>query len=173
MSVSPRNDMPSFPEGVERPEFLLKSSGRLVYGPKRPPKKFHAPSPWNFPHDEWWIVLECDHDLSALYRWFMKKMGKELLAPAWGTHISISRGEPPKNMDKWGFRSGERFSFHYEPIFHTNGKHWWMHVYSDEFGFIREGLGLSKTAHNNWRRFHLTVGKEYFPTPKKPVDTGA
>lgn len=161
MNNKPPDIICTFPKGVKRPEYLLRSSGRLVYGPKRPPRNKPSKSKYNHPHDEWWIILECDHDLSGLYRWFFKRYGKELYAPAWGTHISINRGEEPKYPEFWKAREGERLWFYYEPVFHTNGKHWWMHVYTDEFAFIRENLGLSKSAHSDWKRFHITIGKEF------------
>lgn len=113
--------------------------------------------------DPWWIILECDKDLSTLYRWFFfKHTGKQLVAPAWGSHISISRGVEPPYKEFWGLDAGKTIEFLYDPTdLATNGKHWWFHCYSDAILDLRTRIGLPPDAHHQWRRFHLTFGKEW------------
>jgi len=139
----------SFPEEIEKPKYLIPSYGIVKYDPKLGR---------NF--DPWWIILQVEEDFQKLYRWFFKKTGKPLYPPAWGTHVSLNRGVEPDKKELWGSREGQRIDFLYDPEFATNGKHWWVHVYSKHFLEIRNELGLSEEAYSGWTRFHLTIGKE-------------
>lgn len=141
----------TFPKEFEKPKNLLTSRGTLVYDPKCGNK-----------FDPWWVILECDKDIAALYRFlFFKKTGKILQPPAFGAHISISRGVELENKELWGMNQGKIINFLYDPFdIATNGKHWWFHCYSDEILELRDKLGLSPDAHHKWKRFHLTFGKE-------------
>lgn len=127
------------------------AEGRIAYDP-RVGKMF----------DPWWIIVRCDKDLASLYRWlFLRGTGRRLIAPSWPAHISVNRGVKPANESAWGKEEGRVVRFSYDPIdIATNGKHWWIHCYSDEFAGLRRDLGLPAEAHSGWTRFHMTFGVE-------------
>ena len=126
-----------------------KSQGIIRYDPQRRGRS----------KEPWWIILECDKDLAAYQRCLASKLGIDLYAPNWGSHVSINRGVEPVHKKMWGKHEGEIIEFQYDPNCDTNGNHWWLHVYCDFFATLRDELGLPKEAHTKWQRFHLTIGK--------------
>lgn len=146
---------------------MLKSYGTLVYAPKRRARTVPSKSPWNY-GDDWWIFLELSNDLSKFYRWLISRDGRDLYAPSYGTHISINRGFEPPIKEFWRYREGEKIWFNYDPEdLDHNGKHWWIHAYSDELTEIRVKMGLPPSAFKDWHRFHITIGKVFNDPPRK------
>ena len=142
----------TFPKGIEKPDTLLEAEGVVVYDPSSGSRK-----------DPWWIILECNKDMARFYReLFFWENKIRLFPPAWGCHISINRGMEPPNKENWGLDAGRIIRFAYDPCdIGTNGKHWWLHCYSDEILELREKIGLPPDAHHKWKRFHLTFGKKW------------
>jgi hypothetical protein len=103
-----------------------------------------------------WLILQCDRDISLYYCWFVqKKFGIRLQQSMHGSHISIVRGEIIPYLQKWNAYQGYTLKFHYSNEVETNGKHWWLNVYSPCFMSIRQELGLNCQPVYN---FHLTIG---------------
>lgn len=141
----------------------MKSYGYLQYDPRHPKTEFES----------WWALLRCDHGLveyykywierSAVYsisskRWFqendisflsedqwkIQQVGFKLNKSAWGPHISVVRGEQPKYPELWNKYKNKKILFEYNPEYiNTNGKHWWIRIYSEELEQIRTELGLT------------------------------
>jgi hypothetical protein len=127
----------------------MYAKGRLRYDPTMPNHRDKEP---------WWLVLECDPELGRYYRELVEVSlwrTVSLMRPAWGTHVSILRGEAPrKNEDKWAKDAGRVLEFEYEPVVLTNGKHWWLKVECPGLAEVRRfyGLGSPRVAP------HLTIG---------------
>jgi hypothetical protein len=89
-----------------------------------------------------------------------------LAPPAWGPHISITRGEKPKaNLDVWNSQAGKNpegprwvrrgapFEFEYQISPESNGHHWLLLVQSEKLGDLREFYGLRREP---YVQLHLT-----------------
>lgn len=164
---------------------MFTAHGKLRYDPR-----------FRNRYDPWWALLECnDHDYS-FYRWitkqnraykmhsadWLKMVGLPesdrvwtvdipygpVVRPAWGTHISVVRGEKPTNPDAWRKYQGKRFKFSYDPQYiNTNGRHWWFRTICPELEEIRVELGLTPhptyvhryTGKTRINYMHLTFGK--------------
>lgn len=109
----------------------------------------------------WWMIATIDGEYSEYYSWFIKRRtGVILQSPAWGSHISVIRGEQPPNEELWKKYQGDEIKVLYDPDVRTNGEHWWMRAHCPEFLDIREELGLPRFGRMN---LHLTIGR---PIPR-------
>jgi hypothetical protein len=114
----------------------------------------------------WWciILLDENDDTGDYYRWFVKKRyGLKLQRPAFGTHISLIRGEETTPANWKIFKEkydGKPVKFTHESELRTNGKHWWIRIKCDEAKDMREEMGYPREG--KWG-LHLTIG---VPTPK-------
>lgn len=103
-----------------------------------------------------WLILECEPDLSPYYCWFVKKqLGIKLQRPRLGVHISVVRGEVLSHLHRWNAYQGQSIHFYYSNQICTNGKYWWLEVYSPCLVAIRQELGLESQPEYG---LHLTVG---------------
>lgn len=76
--------------------------------------------------------------------------------PAWGGHISLVRGEdPPAGREPWDALEGLELDFDYDGTIETDGKHFWLPIFCETAGNIREYLGLPREPEYP---FHLTFG---------------
>jgi len=109
----------------------------------------------------WWLIGFVGGEVAEYYAWFLRKRtGIVLQRPAWGSHVSIVRGEaPPCNTEAWKRHDGQSIELEFDPSIRTNGAHWWLKVTCDSMLDIREELGLSRTHDFS---LHLTLGR---PTP--------
>lgn len=113
--------------------------------------------------------------------WPVRQRGVKVSESAWKAHISVVRGEEPRNKQAWKKYDGKRISFSYTPMVQTNGAHWWLPVSSPDLNQIRKELGLPKVAsgfdseyYQNHRgimvrrpaQFHLTIGKDVDEGPR-------
>jgi hypothetical protein len=164
----------------------MKSFGYLRYDPKHRATKFKP----------WWLLLQCNDELTAYYRnwiekehpyeirskdwlekacltpnvnksWPITQHGVKVTRSAWGSHISVVRGEkiPYKNL--WKKYNGKKIWFEYNPEYlNTNGKHWWIRAVSPQLEEIRQEMGLTpqptyfdrRTKKIKVNPFHLTIG---------------
>ena len=164
----------------------FKSFGYLKYDPNNLKTRFKP----------WWALLKCDEGLTAYYRgWIGKEFGYNLrsdnwmgkaglnISPnklwpvtqhgvqttrsAWGSHISIIRGERPADKSLWKKYENKKIWFEYNPEYlNHNGKHWWIKAISPQLEEIRIELGLTPQPTYRCRNsgkmkvnpFHLTIG---------------
>ena len=106
----------------------------------------------------WWLVARVDDGVidyyaDQVYRKFGVKLHSRTL---WGAHVSVIRGvRPQANVKKWGAGEGKIAQIKYTHDIHTNGKHWWLNVESDDLVNVRAQFGFSTDK----KRFHLTIGR--------------
>jgi len=110
-----------------------------------------------------WAIISIDDDVDRYYRWFLeKKKGLILQSPAWGPHITIFDGEEI-DIEKWNEiklkYNNKTIYFKHEIFIKSNGKHWWLKVYSEEIDKIRAEAGLRPLK---WS-YHITLG---LPIPR-------
>lgn len=148
---------------------MFKSTGILRYDPHRGTMKANT---------DWWMVMDTDPELARYYAAQVVAnpvaFGEthiDLIAPSWGSHISVVRGEKPRDSLKhlWKKYNGEKIEFEYEINIRRSGdatpgfvlEHFWfINVWCDKLNEIRRELGL-KTRYDDGRPFHyhLTVGR--------------
>ena len=124
----------------------------------------------------WWMILDCGLGWSLLYehwmqkqaggRWVRDRHGKlqyqnaRLQRPLWGNHISMIRGEEPRqNEAAWDHLDGRVVEFRFNPDlgFNQSGDrvYWWLDVECSEIGDLRESFGLDRDPEFP---LHLTLG---------------
>lgn len=124
---------------------MLFSKGILKYFPLEGEEKNRG-----------WLIVQCERDISLYYCWFIqKRFGIRLQHPMHGSHISLVRGEVIPCLPRWNAYQSHILKFHYSNDVETNGKHWWLNVYSPCFMSIRQELGLGVQPEYG---FHLTIG---------------
>lgn len=163
----------------------MKSFGYLKYDPKNLETKYK----------DWWLILKCDDGLTAYYRhwiekefayglsskkwlekaglsenedtWMIVQHGVKTIKSVWGSHISVIRGERPKDISLWQKYENKKIFFEYDPQYiNTNKKHWWIRITSPELEEVRLELGLTpqpmflhrQTGEQRVNPFHLTLG---------------
>lgn len=134
----------------------VKSSGVLLYDPDRGTMKSNT---------QWWAVLKVCDDIAAYYRWWLQsERHVHLHQPAWGGHISVVRGERPRNQSEWKKYHGKRIEFEYlhghigtTPDKDAPGNFHWIYARCAELDEIRKELGLAV----GWS-YHITVGRNYY-----------
>lgn len=132
----------------------LRATGVIEYDPPRDDMKKKK---------DYWCVLNMSNDLVKLYQYFMKSVKHvHMCDPAWGSHVSIVRGENPTNPEAWKKYNGKQLSIHYYPEIieikdaKKPGSFYVIEFESPELEEIRKELGLM--AH---KKFHLTIGRTY------------
>lgn len=126
---------------------MLKSSGIFVCNPEAK----------GIPAGQWWLILQCCPDLAKYCRMMINKynLGSfKVMKPAWDSHISVTRGEEPKNKELWNSLTGREVDFYYENKIETNDRYYWLPVQSDAILDVREQLGLLREP---YYKLHLTV----------------
>lgn len=146
------------------PQGWHRGSGIVRYDPARGDMKSRT---------QWWCVIDVDPEIARYYRWWVNTMGNplgierdNLCLPAWGAHISIVRGERPRDdlAHLWRKYQGARVEFAYQHAPRQSGDttgdrpnwYWFVDVQCDLGKQIRQEL--CKPSHWN---FHLTVGRSY------------
>jgi hypothetical protein len=107
--------------------------------------------------DKGWLLLRCDPGIINFYSWLTTRHGIEVLKGSrHGPHVSIVRGEKPKDFKNWQKLIGKKCIYYYSINVRDNGYHAWVDVQSDDLEKVREELGLSKKYYHS---FHLTIGR--------------
>jgi hypothetical protein len=110
--------------------------------------------------EKWWLVLDCDEAIGTyyrdLYRLFHYRT-RELIRPAWDSHITVIRNEEPTNKEVWEKYAGKQVEFVYESSLQTDGNYWWLTVVSEELLDVRTELGLPRDPQFP---LHLSVGHQ-------------
>ncbi len=105
----------------------------------------------------WWAILDCCPDLSRYYRWsYWQYFREKIQTPAWGTHISLIRGEEPPNKEMWGAYEGLEIEFEYDIELFGNDVYFWLNARCDKLLDIREELGLPRKPLLD---LHVTIGR--------------
>lgn len=138
----------------------LETTGTIRYDPYRGEMKNKT---------QWWAVLELDDGISDYYRsQICTQYGIKLHQPSWGAHVSIIRGEKPRDdlMHLWKKYDGKQVTIKYRPYArfngdtretqHKTGNFWFLDVYCEELSNIRKELELPY----DWM-LHLTVGRRW------------
>ncbi len=103
-----------------------------------------------------WLILECDRDLSLYYCHFLqKRWGIRLQHPRLGSHITVVRGEVVRHLLRWEAYPHQTIHFYYSNEIKTNGRYWWLNVYSPCLVSIRQELGLTVKPEYD---LHVTIG---------------
>lgn len=101
------------------------------------------------------MVLQCSPSIMEYYRyWIQRELGVRTCQPMAKCHVSMIRGEEPRDKAYWDTLPGKQLSLTYSPDVRTNGKHWWVFVNAPEILEIRRKLGLSKPKYP----LHMTIG---------------
>lgn len=114
----------------------------------------------------WWAAAMLSNNLTAFYRHLIfLNTGETLTAPMWRSHVSVIRGEQPKNRGAWKKFHGQEFSIQYFPErMMQNDKYVWFPAESAELEEVRAELGLRRTPRTP---FHLTIGNRKGNQPRK------
>lgn len=134
-----------------------------------------------------WLIVQCDRDWTWLIQRWVALSGHgrwarvidparvspdgrtvdreprlarvmDFVPPAWGPHISVTRGEPsdPAKRDLWRSLGGRVVDFRWNPDLQFNGEYFWFWVECEELLDLREQLGLRREPK---QPLHLTVAR--------------
>lgn len=155
-----RPDVTQLRQEIDAQEYHT-GTGIIKYDPKRGQMKSKT---------DWWCVLNCDDGITDYYRWLTEKQfGIKLCQPSWGAHVSIIRGEKPKEhlSHLWKKYDGKKVEFEYG-VFqryngdtrivtsHAPGNFWFLDVHAPFLSNIRKELELP----HDWK-LHLTLGRRW------------
>ena len=132
---------------------LVKVKGILNFYPKDVTRKHKIQSVWKRV-----ALIETKCDTELYYAWFLKKrFGLILNQTIRGTHISfISDKFADNTWDEYAKEfHGKEITFYYEIEPLSDGKHWWLRVYSPDAEAIRITCGLNPKPYYG---MHLTLG---------------
>ena len=137
----------------------FKAKGVIRYDPYRGKMKSNT---------KWWVVVNTDQEITRYYRWWVhRRYWIELQQPAWGSHVSIIRGEKPADhlMHLWKKYDGHWIEFEYNHNVRQSGDttgwdrpdcFWFLDVRCEFLNQIRGELGRP----TGWK-YHLTIGRTY------------
>lgn len=133
---------------------MIKVKGILEFDPPTLTRKHARQASWKRHAN---VQLTCD--TAAYYAWFVKRRYNVILNPPQrGTHVTFI-ADMVDNEDAYNFiRSkyhGKEVEFEFDTNVRTNGKDWWLRVYSEDLLDIREEAGLTR---NPFFNLHLSIG---------------
>ena len=99
-----------------------------------------------------WVIVKTDSEIARYYNSFFNF---PIDLPARGPHITIIAGEKESlifPINEFKYLDNTNVEFKYHNTVYTNGKAFWLEVFSEEINTIRVKHGL---AH---KQLHLTVG---------------
>jgi hypothetical protein len=135
---------------------VFKGEAKIIYDPSRGEMKRRT---------QWWCVANTDPEICRYYRWWIKRRFHiNLFLPAWGAHISVVRGEKPRDdlAQLWKKYHNERIPFTYDnfikwaPDNKNGGHYFWLVVKAPKLEMIRKELELPV----GWN-LHITIGRTY------------
>lgn len=125
--------------------------GTLLYNPSNPRTKFKP----------WWLIVRVPHGVVLYYQdWVWRQERTKLTTSAWGSHLSVVRGETPPKKELWKHHAGRTVQIEYDanPISNRMG-HWWLPARCQALNDIRQELGLNPRPRVP---FHITIGKAVY-----------
>lgn len=128
---------------------------KIIFDPINRTRKHDDQSTWKSV-----VICSIGGDIDLYYSWFLKNRFNLILNRALRcAHITLvnDRTSDISNYDEvYKKYNGKEITFTYNPEeIRSNGKHWWLKVYSEEAKEIRKSLGLSEIP---YMPFHLTIG---------------
>ncbi|MEM2159484.1 MAG: hypothetical protein QXN55_00865 [Candidatus Nitrosotenuis sp.] len=146
--------------------YWFKTTGTLIYDPDRGKMKNRT---------KWWAVVNTCSEISNYYRWWLDKYWwhweangykRRYLQPAWGSHVSVVRGEEPENKEAWGKYHGEKIELEYQHRIEATrelgfrDKFFMVRVRCPRLNEIRKELGLKfEDQRGREFTFHITIAK--------------
>ena len=128
----------------------MKSIGTLRYSPKLLGNR----------SEKWWLVVDCDLSIVNYFRhlyYLSHWKAREVIKPAWDSHITVIRNEEPPIKDHWEKYNGVSVEFEYQNNPQTDGNYWWLPVNCGQLLVIRSELGLPKDP---IYPLHLSIGHQ-------------
>lgn len=110
-------------------------------------------------HGDNWAIIDVDPELGRYYLAQFNRsramLSGQIMAPKWGPHISLIRGEQVKDQELLAKSSGLTINFQYSPVVQWDGQHAFLNVVCPEGLQLREQLGLSREPKFS---LHMTFG---------------
>ena len=109
------------------------------------------------------VIATIDQGISDFYRNLIPKY-YQVQPQKYSAHITIVRTdkESPKKLEFWNKYQGEKLSFEYSPKIHFDGSYWYLNVWSQQIGDIREELGLPRFRFQEMSSkdgcYHISIG---------------
>lgn len=127
--------------------YVFETTGTILYDPPRDGMKRNT---------EWWCIIKLCPGLVDYYRsQFIKRYHIDLHRPAWGSHLSIVRGERSGLVRKhWKALHEKKVVVRYTHEVFWNEEHAWVNAHCDEFYEIRDCMELPSSF-----GAHITIGK--------------
>lgn len=128
---------------------------KIIFDPINKTKKHEDQSSWKNV-----VICITYDDIDLYYSWFLlNRFNLTLNRSIRGAHVTIINDRIPNKItyDKIkNLYDGKEIEFTYNPTeIRSNGKHWWLKVYSEESKEIRKLIGLDE---NPYMPLHLTLG---------------
>lgn len=135
---------------------MLEIKTKIIFDPPNKTNKHNKQADWKNV-----VICQIDDDMDIYYSWFLfKRFGLVLNRSIRKAHITIindKKSEMDINLYEKAKDTfnGKELTFKFDPSeIRSNGKHWWIKVYSDEADIIRNVVGLGKSYYP----YHLTLG---------------
>jgi len=129
---------------------MYKSTGKLIYD-----------------NDKRRCVMLIDNEIAEYYRTFIPKSQK-WMRPRYRPHITIARtGIEKVSNHLWGYGSGMKIQFTYDPYIWIGRKYIFLDAFSTELEDVRAKLGLSRQRMPHpfgmdYSCFHITIANMKF-----------
>lgn len=110
------------------------------------------------------LVVDVDPGIVEYYRALVPRhvrINRQKYTP----HISVVREEVLPNPAPWSAHEGQVLVFDYSIAVKNNDVYYWLEVYSDRLGDVRDELGLTRGCWYTWPPdgadcFHCTLGNK-------------
>lgn len=133
---------------------LIQIVGKIDFLPTNKTKKHNFQHSWKKT-----AMIKTNCDLEHYYSWFIKKRyNLTLNQTIRGSHVSFIN-DKFEDRNRWNDYSKifheKNITFYYDPSPVSNGKHWWLRVFSPDANSIRQVIGLNPQP---YYPFHLSIG---------------
>jgi hypothetical protein len=110
---------------------------------------------------KYWLVIDCDQEIGRYFRHLYHIAAYKcdrMDRPAWESHITVIRDEPPPDTSLWEKYAGKEVTFQYSPMVESDGTHFWLPVECEESLNIRVEMGLPRDPEFP---LHMTFGNQH------------
>ena len=106
--------------------------------------------------DNWWLLLQCDKGIVDFYVWLANRYGIPILKGSkYGPHISVVKGELPRNIEFWNSLNGQSAEILYTNQVRVEQGYAFLDVRSEELAEVRRKLGFDTIKMS----YHLSLGR--------------